>query len=132
MNSVVCDIYRSMVYRCVCLFNTSNGDRLKNSSVVNSGLYVACNIHDNINTYRYFGKVRVVLKSNSSKPAAYEDAFQLSISQLISMSGCSKYDLRFSPCDQTVEVLLLRHLLVSKSLRVTNFWKVSLLIAVQL
>jgi hypothetical protein len=37
------------------------------------------------------------------------------------MSGCSKYDFRFSPCDQIVEVLLLRHLLASKNLRVTNF-----------
>lgn len=105
----------------MCVFTTSNGDMLKKSSVISNGLYVACNIDDSINAYRYFGKVRKVLKSNSSKPAAYKDAFHLSISQLISMSGCSKYDFRFSPCDQIVEVLLLRHLLASKNLRVTNF-----------
>ena len=75
MNSAVYDIYRSMMYRCVCVFTTSNGDRLKKSSVVNSGLYVACNIHDNINISRCFG--RVISKSNFSKRAAYKDTFQL-------------------------------------------------------
>ena len=100
------------------------------SSVVNSGFYVACNIHDYITISRCFGKV--VSKSNSSKAAAYKDVFQLSISQVISMPGCSKCDLRFSPYDQIVEVLFLRHLLASKNLRVTNFRQVSRFISVQL
>jgi hypothetical protein len=107
----------------VCV-NTSNGDSLKKYSIVNNGFYVACNVHDNINISRCFGKI--VSKSNSSKSAAYKGAFQLSISQLISMPGCSKSDLRFSPYNQIVEVLLLRHL------RASNFWKVSRLISFQL
>jgi hypothetical protein len=113
---------------CVCL-PPATVTGWKKSSVVNSGFYIACNIHD-INIYRCFGKA--VSNSNSPKPAAYKGAFHLSISQLISMSGCSTRDLRFSPYDQIVEVLLLRHLLASKNLWVTNFWKVSRLISVQL
>jgi len=126
MNCAVYDIYRSMVCVCVCVFTTSNCDRLKKSSIVNSGFYVACNVHDSINISRCFGKE--VSMSNSSKPAAYKGAFQLStsISQLISMPVCSKCDLRFSPYDQIVEVLLLRHLLAS------NFWKVTKLLSVHL
>jgi hypothetical protein len=108
----------------VCVFSTSNGDRLKKSSVVNSGFYVVCNAHGNINISRCFG--RIVSKCDSSKSAVYKGAFQLSISQLISVPGCSKYDLRFSPYNQIIEVLLLRHL------RASNFWKVSRLISFQL
>jgi len=65
----------------MCVFTTTNGDRLKKSSLVNSGFYVACNFHDNINICGCFGKV--VSKSSSSKPAAYKGAFHLSIIQLI-------------------------------------------------
>ena len=121
MNSAVYDIHNSTM--SVCVFTTSNDDKLKNYSVVNIGFYVACNVHDNINISRCFGKV--VSKSNSSKPAGYKGTFQLSISHLISMPGSSKHDLRFSPYDQIVEVLLLHHLLAS------NFWKVSKLISIQ-